>query len=276
LFAVAVVLGIAAYVLYPTDAPVAPVPALQAVGVVADFTPTSIDVLVSPDPAVQGLHIEIDLRAAHKPVPGLGVTVVALPLRAWGSANACPQRPVRCTPVPDADEKMVQLPLPSTWVRLGSSSLSRHELRLSLNVAQTGANLVQNHEYAAALVPPISFQRATTLASFKHAAHLPYVQVLTNYGEAISGASAYTWNTGAVPAYAAGYDRWTGASASGLASTVSPTYASAVNLDVQAHASDLQFIVGVLVGVAGGALIGGVQEAIDARRTRVGADAPDG
>jgi hypothetical protein len=274
LFGVAVVLGVAAYVLYPTDAPVAPVLALHGVAVVADFTPTSIDVLQSPDPAVHGIHIEVDVRAPA-PRRHLGEVAVGLPLKAWGSAQACPSSTAGCPQIASADQKTVLLYLPDAWTDSGSPGPYRYELRLRLDVAEIGTNLVQNHEYAAALVPPISFQLATTRASFKETSRLPYVQVPTNYGEVISGASAYTWNLGAVPAYAGGFDRWTGASASGLASAVEPTYASAVNLDVQAHDSDLQFIVGVLVGVAGGALIGGVQAAIDVRRKGAGAGGSD-
>jgi hypothetical protein len=270
LFAVAIVLGVAAYVLYPTDAPVAPVLALQGVAVVADFTPTSIDVLQSPDQAVHGIHIEIDVRTQEKRVHDHGWVAVGLPLKAWGSVQACPDSTAGCRTSASADQKLVYLHLPHHWTSLGSSGgIDPWDLRLRLDVAEIGTNLVQNHEYAATLVPPISFQLATKGASSTDTFHLPYVQVPTNYGEVVRGASAYTWNLGgAVPDYAAGYDRWTGASAAGLASAAEPTYDSAVNLDVQAHDSDLQFIVGVLVGIAGGALIGGVQTAIDTRRKR--------
>ena len=63
-----------------------------------------------------------------------------------------------------------------------------------------------------------------------------------------------------------GSERWTVASAGSIEDTVSPTLNSGTDLAVQARNGNLQFIAGIVVGVAGGALVVALQEWLDARR----------
>ena len=130
-------------------------------------------------------------------------------------------------------------------------------MRLTIKVSGVGSNLSSNAEYITVLEPPMSFQQL--------APNLPYVQVQSVYAESVPG-NGYTWNTGTSPVYLDGFDRWTGTSASALQDTASPTLDSGTDLGVQARDGNRQFIVGIVLGAAGGALVGSLQEFLDSRR----------
>ena len=68
LLALAIVFGVLAYRIYPTDAPAAPENAVQGVAVLADFTPSAIAVSQTPDPAVNGFRLQIILHAKRRGV----------------------------------------------------------------------------------------------------------------------------------------------------------------------------------------------------------------
>jgi len=257
LLGLAVLLGVVAYVVYPRDAPVVPDDAVQGVAVFASFTPNAINVNETPDPGVNGLTLQIVLHAASQPTHTGSVDVV-LPATAWGSKGYCPESAVRCKK-DTAGLKKVSYFLPQSWQDHGSTNppADRYELRMSITVADVGSNLGRNNEYVSVLIPPISFQPTPSLN---------YTQVFTEYGEHVPDGTAYTWTTGTDPVYLDGFDRWTVASAGSIEDTVSPTLNSGIDLAVQARNGNLQFIAGIVVGVAGGALVVALQEWLDARR----------
>ncbi len=125
---------------------------------------------------------------------------------------------------------------------------------MSITVSDVGSNLGRNDEFVSVLIPPISFQSTPTLG---------YTKVFTVYAEQIPGGNVYTWTTGANPVYVNGFERWTVASAGSIEDTVSPTLNSGTDLAVQARNGNLQFIAGIVVGVAGGALVVALQEWLD-------------
>jgi hypothetical protein len=191
---------------------------------------------------------------------------VDLPGTAWGTWFACPP-PGNC-PHDAAGLKDARYFFPGTWV-YNKSQLEpdRWELIFNVKVSDTGSNLSRNDEFISVLTPPISFQVTSSKA---------YVQVPTLYAEQVPGGNAYTWNTGAEPVYVVGFDRWASTSAGAVLDTVSPSLDSGIDLGVQDRNGNLQFIAGIVVGVAGGALIGALQEGLDARRKAqpAGGDAP--
>jgi len=257
LFGLAVVLGVGAYLIYPQDAPVVPADAVQGVAVFANFTPNAMNINETPDPAVDGLTLQIVLHASSK-LPHTGSVDVVLPATAWGSKGYCPVAAVKCKP-DVAGLKKVSYFLPQTWQDYRSTNPppDRYELRMSITVSDVGSNLGRNDEFVSVLIPPISFQSTPTLS---------YTKVFTVYAEQIPGGDAYTWTTGANPVYVNGFERWTVASAGSIEDTVSPTLNSGTDLAVQARNGNLQFIAGIVVGVAGGALVVALQEWLDSRR----------
>jgi hypothetical protein len=86
------------------------------------------------------------------------------------------------------------------------------------------------------------------------------------YAEQVPNGSAYTWTTGATPDYVNGFDRWTATSAGALQDTATPTLDSGTDLTVAARNANYQFIAGIVVGIAGGALVGALQEFLACRR----------
>jgi hypothetical protein len=257
LLSLAVVLGVGAYLIYPDDAPVVPAEAVQGVAVFADFTPNAMNVNEIPDPAVNGLTLQIVLHAASR-LPHSGSVDVVLPATAWGSKSYCPVAAVRCV-VDTAGLKKVSYFLPHTWQDYGSTNPppNRYELRLSIAVSNVGSNLGRNSGFVSVLIPPISFQSTPSLS---------YTKVFTVYAEQVPGGNVYTWTTGAIPVYLDGFERWTVASAGSAQDTVSPTLNSGTDLAVQARNGNLQFIAGIVLGVAGGALVVALQEWLDSRR----------
>ncbi len=263
LLALAIVFGVVAYLVYPTDAPAAPEDAVQGVAVLATFTPSGIAVSQTPDPAVNGFRLQIILHAKGR-VAHTGYVTIALPRTAWGSAGVCPA-PAYCPP-DRSGVKDAAYPLPTKWSDAGKlePSADRYELRQTITVSDVATNVSLNAEYVAVLTPPISFQLAPV--PFRTLPSYPYVQVLSVYAEQVPNGSTYTWTTGATPVYVNGFDRWTATSAGALQDAASPTLDSGTDLTVQARNGNLQFIAGIVVGVAGGALVGSLQEWINRRR----------
>jgi hypothetical protein len=263
LLALAIVFGALAYRIYPEDAPAAPEDAVQGVAVLADFTPSAIAVSQTPDAAVNGFRLQIILHA-KRPVSHSGYVTIVLPATAWGSSGACPH-PAIC-PSDRASLKDATYNLPARWSDGGKTepTADRYELRQTITVSDVGTNVSLNAEYVGVLTPPISFLLSPV--PFRNLPSYPYVKVLSVYATHVPNGSAYTWTIGATPVYVNGFDRWTATTAGALQDAASPTLDSGTNLTVQARDGNLQFIAGIVVGIAGGALVGSLQEFLACRR----------
>jgi hypothetical protein len=263
LLALAIVFGLLAYRLYPEDAPAAPEDAVQGVAVLANFSPSGIVVSQTPDTAVNGFRLQIILHAM-RPVSHIGYVTIALPSTAWGSPHSCPM-PAYCPP-DRTGVKDATYGLPTKWVDVGGKEPTpdRYELRLTITVDDVATNVSLNAEYIAVLTPPISFQLGP--APFPNPPSYPYLKLESVYAEQVENGTAYTWSTGATPDYVNGFDRWTATSAGALQDTASPTLDSGTDLTVAARNGNLQFIAGIVVGIAGGALVGSLQEFLACRR----------
>jgi hypothetical protein len=263
LLGLAVLLGVTAYVIYPKDVPGPPADAVQAIVVEASFTPDAINVNQTPDPQVDGFTLQVVLHDANRqpqpppqPQPDSPSVEVILPGDAWGSHFACPH-PGVC-PHDNAGRKDALYFFPGKWAYNGSElPADRWELTFSVKVSDVGSNLSSNDAFISVLTPPIAFRQTPSGA---------YQRVSTLYAEQVAGGGAYTWSTGTDPVYADGFDRWAALSAETNVDTVSPTLNSGTDLGVQARNGNIQFIAGIVVGVAGGALIGALQEWLDGRR----------
>jgi hypothetical protein len=263
LLALAIVFGVLAYLIYPTDAPAAPEDAVQGVVVLADFTPSGIVVSQTTDAAVNGYRLQVILHAKRR-VSHTGFVTIVVPATAWGSSGACP--PHALCPPDSAGGKYAQFSLPAPWSDAGKSqpAADRYELRQTITVSDVGSNVSLNAEYVGVLTPPIAFQLAPV--PFQNLPSYPYVKVLGVYAEQVPNGNAYTWTIGATPVYVNGFDRWTATTAGALQDAASPTLDSGTNLIVQARNGNYQFIAGIVVGIAGGALVGALQEFLACRR----------
>jgi hypothetical protein len=265
LLGLALLLGALAFALYPDDPPTAPQYAVQGIGVVANFTPSAIVVYQTPDPQRDGFNLAVELHAAGRPPPTGSVKIV-LPRQAWGSKVACPPPAAECLPdTAGLKEAYYRLTMPWTDAGPSEPAADRNELHLSITVSHVGSNLSRNDEFISVLTPPITFQVI---------GHSTNSAVLTVFSEAVPGGDAYSWTTGSVPVYVNGFERWSAPSATSIEAAATPTLDSGSDLAVADKNGNLQFIAGILVGAAGGALVGAVQEWLNRRRkeAQVGAD----
>ena len=188
---------------------------------------------------------------------------IALPATAWGQSG-CPPRRSAALPIAPASRTLTTTC--PRWSDAGRTApaADHYELRRTITVSDVGTNVSLNAEYVGVLTPPISFGLAPVppeiLPSY------PYVKVLGVYAEQVPNGSAYTWTVGATPVYVNGFDRWTSTTAGTLRDAVSPTLDSGTNLTLQARNGNYQFIAGIVVGIAGGALVGALQEFLSCRR----------
>lgn len=260
LLGLALLLGLAAYVIYPKDAPVAGSDAVQGVVVFANFTPSAVVANQTPEPQVNGFSLQIVVHAAEEVGAPSGTITIALPGRAWGSYVRCATPAYYC--VHDrAGLKDASYHLPQSWYNAGKNepAADQYELRMTITVPDVGSNVNSNAEYVAVLTPPISFEQLASGSTYN------YVQVQSVYAERVPS-DAYTWTTGSIPDYVNGFDRWTSTSAGALQDAASPALDSGTDLALQDRNGNLQFIAGIVLGSAAGALVGALQEFLDSRR----------
>jgi hypothetical protein len=133
-------------------------------------------------------------------------------------------------------------------------------MHLSIVISAIEPNLVQNPEFVATLLPPISVQEEQVQ---QHS--LQYTPVPVNYSEQVEGGENYTWKEGKIPVVVSGSAHFVYSSAGDLPSAVPQTLNTGIDLAVQDRNSNLVFIAGTLLGIAGGALVGAITEGIRAR-----------
>ena len=259
---VTVAAGVAAYVVYPKSTSVTVQGALQGIEIVGGTTPlTAVDVIEAPNSTGNGVALQVSLRSESKLVPEDGHLVVVVPSGAWGSGRGCPRNALVCTPDPQPGFKDAVFTFPTRWVDAGSAApIARYEVQLNVVVPDVGPNLVQNSEYIATLLPPISVQEEQAQ---QHS--LQYTSVPVNYSEQVQGGENYTWREGKIPVVVNGLAHFVYSSAGDLQSTVPQTLNTGVDLAVQDRNSNLVFIAGTLLGIAGGALVGAITEGFRGR-----------
>jgi hypothetical protein len=183
----------------------------------------------------------------------------ALPGKTWGSSVRCPVPAYYCLH-DRAGLKEVSYHLSQHWIDEGRGEPSgdRFELRQTIDVPGVGSNVSRNAEYVAVLTPPISFEQDQNGST-------GYVPVQSVYAEKVPD-NSYTWTTGSTPDYVNGFDRWTSTTAQSHQDAASPTLDSGTDLAVQSRDGNRQFIAGIVLGAAGGALVGSLQEFLNPRR----------
>ncbi len=260
LLALAIVGFAVSYAVFPRAPSVAVHGGVEGIAVLATFAPTNID--IAERPAGHGtVELQIGLRAATRTVAHPGEITLVVPAETWGSAKACPGATFGCT-IDPAGLKDVHYDLSSpSWVAVaGSDPQFRYELPLTIDIPDAGLNYARNAEYIATLLPPVRFQLAPQgTYSSAHDAVVP-----VKFAEEVRH-QGYTWSTGTIPVYLAGSYLWTYSSASDVQSAVSPTLDSGTDLNVQTYVTNMTFVAGALIGIAGGALIGAAQVALDAQ-----------
>jgi hypothetical protein len=124
-----------------------------------------------------------------------------------------------------------------------------------------------NSEYIGATLPVLQFR----LSNDFNIATLESVRAVVTME--VSNASDYSWTSGPAPSIAGNQAVW-----SINSPALTESVASGVSLPVQDEDTKLIFVAGALLGIAGGALVGAIQEALpssEVPRLRGGPDRPD-
>jgi hypothetical protein len=255
------VTGISAYLVYPKSTSVTVQGALQGIEVVGTTPLTAVDVEEAPNSSANGITLAVSLRNESGKTPEDGRLVLVVPSGAWGSADGCAPNALVCTPDNQPGFKDAAFTFPGQWVDAGSAqSIARYEVHLTIIVSDISPNLVQNAEYIATLLPPIS---VTEEQVQQHS--LQYTAVPVNYSERVQRGENYTWKEGRVPVVVNGSAHFVYSSAGDLQSAVPQTLNTGIDLSIQDKNTNLVFIAGTLLGIAGGALVGAITESLRAR-----------
>lgn len=253
--------GIAAYVVYPKSTSVTVQGALQGIEIEGTTPLTAVDVGEAPNLGVGGVTLAVALRSESGQTAEDGRLVLVVPSGAWGSASGCAPNALVCTPDPQPGFKDAVFTFPGQWTDTGSAqSIARYKVQLTVIVSDIGPNLVQNAEFIATLLPPISVTEEQVQRR-----SLQYTAVPVNYSEQLQGGENYTWKEGRVPVVVNGSAHFVYSSAGDLQSAVPQTLNTGVDLAVQDRNSNLVFVAGTLLGIAGGALVGAITESLRAR-----------
>ena len=124
------------------------------------------------------------------------------------------------------------------------------------------SNLVQDDEDVAAALPPVSVLQQTADST---AAPTYESSVVVSYSQSVSNGDSYTWSDTAVaPVTIGSLEVWSYLAVTSVPAAISPQLDSGTDLAVEGHNSNAVFLAGALLGIAGGALVGAVTEAIKA------------
>lgn len=247
LLVTAIIAGVAALLCFPTDAPVAPNGVLETITIDTPFVPYLVYVAMEDDHARNGITVDAEVTSASPPPAGalLGIVV---PKTTWGGINKCSPMPSRC--VASGDEKSVSFGFPSKPFQYVEGSHKFYRDIVDVFIPGAGFSVAWNNEYVSAILPNVQVYLSKSGNYIRE-------DVPLTIAVRLPGAGKYTWTSGGPPLVAGSYVAW---------SFTSPPGSAQVNNGVSLHAQDLDtkliFLAGALLGIAGGALVGAIQEAV--------------
>ncbi len=246
LFVLAVASGAVAFYIFPKSSPVATTGTISAVDFDSEYTPSNIGVRITPDPSVHGVYLYASLTD-FSPHSTPVIVRITVPLQSFGGPDKC-FRPAHCSV--SGTQKQAML-----WMRVQGSYLSGgarwHETHGGIAIPDMSYNLVANDEFAAVDLPDISLYVGNIHTYVDNAVTVPTLITMT-----VPRASRFTWNTGLVPDANNSLLVWHENSSTEFGATSE----NGVDLSLQDRNSKLIFVSGALLGIAGGALVGSLQE----------------
>lgn len=246
LLVTAIIAGIAAFVCFPKDGPVAPSNGLQLVNINTPFAPYTVLVSLTDDHSRNGIIVFAQVTSTT-PQSARAVLGINLPDTTWGGVNKCGPSPARC--IAFNGGKIVSLGFgKSTEFSPAGQAYYKEEVREF--IPGVGYSTAWNSEYVSAVLPNVQVY-------LTHAGNFIHEDVPTTISVWIPDASRYTWTSGAAPVVAGSYAAWEFASPPGIAQVN-----NGISLPAQDSATKLIFVAGALLGIAGGALVGAIQEAV--------------
>ena len=260
MFVLTVALGVAAKEILPSSAPVFVHGAIQRVTVIGTLGVTGVDLKETPMPNGAGVTLEVTLRS-DQPLPptSLERLVVAVP-DSSRNGGKCPKGALSCQP-PVSGVRTVYVRFPDReWINTGTGGASpfRFELPVQINLPGVASNLVQDDQDVAAALPPVGvLQQAANSTSAPE--YEP--DVVVTYSQAVDNGGSYTWSDSATaPVTIGNLEVWSYVAVASVPAALSSQLDSGIDLAVQGNNNNAIFLAGALLGIAGGALIGGITE----------------
>jgi len=247
LLVVAILTGVGALICFPTDSPVVADGGLRSVDLKAFFVPVNVALWLADDPARHAVVVTAEV-VSNTPQRTRAALTMTVPATTWGATSRCSPQPSTC--LADGASKIVNFGF-AGWTKTAIGNQTLYHERVRVTIPGVGYNTAANEEYVSATLP--NFEMWT----YKAGAGYTRDEVPRTIALRIPGAAKYAWTSGPSPSINGGYASWLFTTPAG-ASTVT----SGVSLAVQDTDSKLIFLAGALLGIAGGALVGAIQEAI--------------
>ncbi len=262
----ALVFGVCTYLIYTKAPPVTIGNAIQRITVVGPLKPTAIDVNEEAN-STGGIQLAVALRAPAPQSVAVSserlVVAVSSP-----AARHCPPKAIAC-PSANGARTLYYRFNPQRWRDFGTNAIQAYQFGVVLaipNIPNVHANLAQDDQDVVTSLPPVS------VLSYVYAPDAPAPEPsyfadppVVDYGERVDHGGDYTWQQGTTPVDTGGWDHWWFTSATSASVALSPVVYTGTDLGVQSWNSNLTFVAGILVGLAGGALIGALQAAVSKR-----------
>ena len=265
LVVLAVALGVAAGVVLPSSSAVSVHGAVLRVAVKGPLAVSAVDLQETPMPGGSGVTLAVSLRSpqAQEPTPAERLSIaVPDPSR---PGLACPATALACTGPTDGALTVIARFPDHVWYRTaGTEAAAPYTFVLPMRIDLPGVrpNLVQDDLDVAAALPQVS---ATQQTAWSNAAPVYLSSVVVTYRQAMANAGAYTWSdTAAAPLSIGNSVNWSYLAVTDAPAALSPQLDSGVDLTVQGQNTTAVFLAGALLGIAGGALVAAITEAVRA------------
>jgi hypothetical protein len=250
LLVTAAIAGIAAFVLFPKDGPVAPSGGPQSVEIDASFIPYTVIITLNDDPSHDGTRVAVQVTTTT-PQSARATLSIGVPPTTWGGTNKCSPQPSRCY-YANGNEKLALFEFPGSKKYLVAGRPFYREV-VEASIPGVGYNAAWNSEYVSATLPSVPVY-------LLKAGNVIREDVSTTIAIGIPDPEKYTWTSGTAPTATGSYVGWYFTSSPGAAEVN-----NAISLSAQDSATKLIFVAGALLGIAGGALVGAIQEAVKSK-----------
>ena len=251
LFAIAALSGLIAFIIFPDTTPVSAQGGLTYIALFARYIPSGVEVYETPDKSVGGVHVYVAIDDSVNPASRTGIEI-EVPAMAWGGRQKCASNAMCDVPSADTGSKFATFHvLGNQWFY--SSAQQHYAMDFETTISNIGYGIKENREFASVESPSIRFLYEPSGPSTYTDEQIPVAFYMY-----MSNPNSYTaWTSGSVPIQDGSFAVWRYLTVA----IGSPVLNTGVSLSVENSDNWLIFIAGALLGIAGGALVGAVQEA---------------
>jgi hypothetical protein len=253
LLAVALAAGLAALVVFPTEGPVSPQSGVPNLAIYATFIADGVSVQLTDERSPRRTEVLVSVNSPERQ-SGRESFRLDVPATTWGSPSRCDPDGGTC--VLSQGAKIVTHYFGKwTTYRVGPAVWYRDNGVIHL--PDLPYNVARNREYVSVSLPAITYYYCPPVR--RHVTHSCMREGIPSWiALRIPDAGRYSWMSGGpLPQTGGEYVTWFYGT-----SPDSTQVVSGVSLPEQDTNNTLLFVAGALLGVAGGALVGAIQEAL--------------